>query len=139
MSDLSWDDIKQQVHERAHECCEYCQTSAENSGQIMQVDHIDPAGGDRLDNVCLACWNCNNAKRAATQAVDPETRGRVSLFNPRTQVWADHFEWINGATYVHGLTPIGRATVARLRMNRSPIVVARQRWVEGGYHPLVRV
>ena len=135
MADPSWREITQQVHDRADGCCEYCQTSETNSGQTMQIDHIDPNGGDNLDNLCLACWNCNNHKRKAIDVIDPETGERVRLFNPRSQVWSDHFEWINSATIVHGLTETGRATVLRLKMNRPMIVVARQRWVNGGYHP----
>jgi HNH endonuclease len=135
MSEPSWNTIKRLVHDRAGGCCEYCRTAEDNSGQTMQVDHIDPSGGDGLENLCLSCWNCNNHKRQATQVTDPETGQRVALFNPRTQNWFEHFEWITGATRVRGLTPIGRATVVRLKMNRPVIVAARQRWVEGGYHP----
>lgn len=135
MSELSWNALKRLVHERADGCCEYCQTSEENSGQTMQVDHIDPAGEDVLENLCLSCWNCNNHKHAATAVNDPETGAQVPLYNPRSQIWSGHFEWIDGSTRIHGLTPIGRATVARLKMNRPMIVVARQRWAEGGYHP----
>src|SRR5258708_32817014 len=133
--ELSWNTIKRLVHERAAGCCEYCQTSEENSGQTMQVDHIDPSGSDSLDNLCLSCWNCNSHKHKAILVTDPQTGDQVSLFNPRSQIWSEHFEWLNGATQIHGLTPIGRATVARLKMNRQTIIVARQRWAEGGYHP----
>jgi len=101
----------------------------------MQVDHIDPYSDDGLDNLCLSCWNCNNHKRQATMVPDPETSEDVPLFNPRKQDWAAHFEWVNNATYVRGLTPSGRATVVRLKMNRPAIVVARSRWAESGYHP----
>jgi HNH endonuclease len=135
MNELSWAAIKDLVHERANGCCEYCQTSEENSGQTLQVDHIYPTGGNGLENLCLACWNCNNYKRATTQVIDPETSDSVSIFNPRAQIWSEHFEWINGATIVRGITATGRASVERLKMNRSVIVVARQRWVNGGYHP----
>jgi hypothetical protein len=135
MNDLTWNQMKRLVHERANGCCEYCQTSEENTGQTMQVDHIDPMGGDVPENLCLSCWNCNNHKRQAVQVTDPETREPVSLFNPRIQVWTEHFEWIDNATRIRGLTPIGRATVIRLKMNRAVIVIARQRWAEGGHHP----
>ncbi len=73
MSELSWAAIKQLVRERADGCCEYCQTSEENSGQTMQVDHINPMGGDALDNLCLSCWSCNNHKHKAIFAIDPVT------------------------------------------------------------------
>jgi hypothetical protein len=101
----------------------------------MQVDHIDPDGGDDLDNLCLACWNCNNHKHQATRAVDPDTGTEVPLFDPRKQVWSDHFEWTGNATVVQGLTATGRATVLRLKMNRPSLIFARSRWVSGGYHP----
>ncbi|MCC7208889.1 MAG: HNH endonuclease [Anaerolineae bacterium] len=123
------------VYDRAQGCCEYCQTCEVNSGQVMQVDHIDPEAGDTLDNLCLACWSCNNYKRQATTAEDPETAAQVPLYNPRTQDWADHFAWEYGATWVRGLTATGRATVMRLKMNRPTLVQARQRWVKSGYHP----
>ncbi len=101
----------------------------------MQVDHIDPSGDDVLNNLCLACWNCNNHKHKATVVLDSDTGEGVPLFNPRTQIWHEHFEWTDGAARVRGLTPVGRATVARLKMNRPPIVVARMRWAAGGHHP----
>jgi 5-methylcytosine-specific restriction endonuclease McrA len=44
MGELSWNALKQIVYERANGCCEYCQTCEANSGQTMQVDHIDPRG-----------------------------------------------------------------------------------------------
>ena len=44
MGELSWNALKQMVYERANGCCEYCQTCEVNSGQTMQVDHIDPQG-----------------------------------------------------------------------------------------------
>ena len=93
MGELSWNALKQIVYERAHGCCEYCQTCEANSGQTMQVDHIDPNGDDVMENLCLSCWNCNSSKHKATLVIDPETEARVPLFNPRTQVWSEHFEW----------------------------------------------
>jgi len=131
----TWKTLQQQVYERANGCCEYCQTCEVNIGQTMQVDHIDPNGIDELDNLCLSCWNCNNSKRKATTAPDPENGQIVSLFNPRTQLWNEHFEWIDGGVRLQGLTATGRATIERLKMNRSTLVVARKRWAEGGYHP----
>jgi hypothetical protein len=59
MNDLSWNATKKLAYERAQGCCEYCQTSEANIGQAMHVEHIDPASGDILDNLCLSCANCN--------------------------------------------------------------------------------
>lgn len=104
-------------------------------GQAMHVEHINPEGGDILANLCLSCPNCNLSKARATTATDPETDKIVGLFNPRIQVWSDHFEWTQNGTVISGLTATGRATVIRLRMNLPRMVDARKVWVRAGEHP----
>ncbi len=138
MTDRSWAATGRLVHERASFCCEYCQTSQHVTGQAMHIEHIDPNGGDRPDNLCLSCPNCNLSKAAATEAPDPQTGQMQPLFNPRRQPWPDHFEWDASRTRVIGKTPVGRATVARLKMNIDRIVVARIIWVRAGEHPPTR-
>ena len=135
MNELSWSDVKRIVYERADGCCEYCQSCDKNTSQIMEIEHINPDGGDALDNLCLSCGNCNRSKGVATSGIDPETLNAVTLFNPRTQRWSEHFTWIENGTVIIGLTSIGRATVDRLKMNRDIVRIARKRWVSSGYHP----
>lgn len=101
----------------------------------MHIEHIDPLGGDGLENLCLACSNCNLSKARATYAFDPATNQFVPLFNPRTQVWAEHFRWSENGELLLGLTPTGRATISRLKMNQDRMITARKRWIEAGYHP----
>src|SRR5689334_3740062 len=126
MSKLSWAATVRFVHERAHHCCEYCQTCEAVTGQPMHIEHINPDGGDNPENLCLSCAACNLTKGIATTGIDPETGETVSLFNPRTQIWEEHFAWIEGGQIVLGLTPIGRATTSRLKMNLDRIVLARR-------------
>src|SRR5512138_2143124 len=135
MNDLSWAATARLVYERARGCCEYCQTYALNIGQPMHIEHIVPGGGDNPDNLALSCAACNLSKGIATKAIDPETGHTVDLFNPRTQTWKDHFEWIDDGQIVRGLTPNARATVERLRMNLDRIVLARRVWIRAGEHP----
>jgi len=135
MNDLSWADIVRRVHQRAHFLCEYCQTSQRITGQAMHVDHIDPNGDDSLDNLCLACGNCNLSKARATSAVDPATGEAAALFNPRTQIWSEHFEWTADGTRLKGLTATGRVTIERLKINQDRVVDARVLWVYAGVHP----
>jgi hypothetical protein len=72
----------------------------------------------------------------ATEAVDPETGAVQPLFNPRTQVWSEHFAWSTDATLVIGKTPIGRATVVSLHLSDDPdAIVVRSAWVAAGWHP----
>ncbi len=129
--------LRKQVIQRAQGRCEYCQT-AQTIVIEMEIDHIvpDAAGGQTvLDNLCFSCISCNTYKQDFQTGIDPETNVEVALFNPRTQVWGHHFRWSEDGTQVIGLTPIGRATVQRLKMNREIVVSARQRWVQAGWHP----
>lgn len=135
MSDVSWAELVRRVHVRANYFCEYCQTSQRITGQAMHVDHIDPHGGDVLENLCLSCASCNMSKAQATTPLDPFTHEMVLFFNPRTQLWHEHFEWISNGTRLQGLSPTGRATIVRFRMNRSRLIEARTAWVLSGWHP----
>lgn len=101
----------------------------------MHVEHIDPVGSDALENLCLACSNCNLSKAKATTAIDPETGENVYLFNPRNQQWHEHFEWLKEGLRLYGLTPTGRATVDRLKINQERVLIARRRWINAGFHP----
>jgi len=135
MNDLSWAATSRLVHQRADFCCEYCQTRQRVIGQAMHIEHIDPHGGDHPDNLGLACANCNQSKGVATSAVDPVTQTVVPLFNPRQQIWDEHFAWDNEKTRLQGLTPVGRATIERLKINIERMVFARRVWISAGEHP----
>lgn len=129
--------VRQQVIERARGRCEYCQTPITVVIE-MEIDHIVPravGGSDTLDNLCVACISCNGYKLAFQEGIDPTTGEPAALFNPRRQTWADHFTWDDEEIRVVGLTPTGRATVERLRMNRQRVIDARRLWVQAGWHP----
>ena len=67
--------------------------------------------------------------------IDPETGETVLLYNPRIQIWQEHFVWSEDSLILIGLSAIGRATVKRLNMNKERLVKARRRWVAAGWHP----
>lgn len=135
MAKRSWLQTVRFVHERAANCCEYCGTCQRVFGQAMHVEHIDPAGGDHPDNLCLSCPSCNLSKAKTTTATDPVTGTIVSLFNPRQHRWTDHFEWGENGAIIIGKTPIRRATIERLKMNLERVVTARRIWIKAGEHP----
>jgi len=135
VAELSWAETRRQVYARAEGCCEYCRTCEHNTGQSLHVEHIIPDANNSLDNLCLACASCNLSKARATSAIDPDTQQTVALFNPRTQIWTDHFEWIDGGVRIGGTTPTGRATVLRLKVNQDRLVRARRNWIRSGNHP----
>ena len=59
----------------------------------------------------------------------------VPLFNPRKQIWAEHFAWSEDGTKIIGLTACGRATVVVLQLNNLIAVMVRREWVTAGWHP----
>lgn len=135
MSEPTWAATRRFVHERAQYRCEYCQTAQLIIAQAMHVEHIDPHGGNHPDNLCLSCSSCNFSKGQVTVAADPQTGVQVPLFNPRTQLWAEHFVWLENGKRILGLTAVGRATIIRLKMNIKRVVDARAIWVSAGLHP----
>ena len=104
----------------------------------MELDHLVPqsrGGRSERQNLWLACSQCNDFKSDRVRARDSETGRIVRLFNPRRDDWTEHFRWVDGGLIVEGLTPIGRATVAALKLNQRVRVIARRVWVAAGWHP----
>lgn len=105
----------------------------------LQIEHIIPvARGGTSDesNLWLGCPLCNGAKSDRTSAADPQTGDDVPLFNPRLQVWTEHFAWSADGLRILGLTPIGRATVAALHLDSDPDAIeVRRWWIQAGWHP----
>ncbi len=104
----------------------------------IHIEHIMPlaAGGETIeDNLWLSCPLCNGHKATKTHDLDPLTDETVQLFNPRHQDWFEHFRWSENGQEIIGLTPVGRATVAALKLNNQYLLRARRRWVLAGWHP----
>jgi hypothetical protein len=104
----------------------------------MEIDHLIPeslGGSTEESNLWLACSLCNDHKSNRIASVDPETGEMIRLFDPRRQVWTDHFQWNENGDEIVGLTGVGRATVAALNLNRPSLVEARRLWTAVGWHP----
>lgn len=130
--------LRQRVAEQARYRCGYCLTSEAIVGTPMEIDHIIPqslGGPTEEENLWLACSLCNDHKSSRIAAMDLHTDEIVRLFDPRHQVWRDHFAWTAESDRIVGLTPTGRATVTALHLNRPSLVRARQAWVSVGWHP----
>lgn len=130
--------LRKIVENRAKGVCEYCLSPARYSSSPFCVDHILPrnqGGGDELGNLAFSCSGCNGHKYRKTEALDPRTRSVVPLFHPRTQEWTEHFAWNRDFTRIMGLTPMGRATVGALQLNRSEVVNLRRMLTAFGEHP----
>jgi hypothetical protein len=126
-----------QVRERAYFLCEYCHASEKWQYIPFTVDHIIPlskGGVNSIDNLALACFHCNRQKSDKTTA-SYESGTEIPLFNPRTNIWAEHFIWSKDTLSIIGLTPIGRATLITLYFNRTRIINIRAADREIGRHP----
>lgn len=131
-------ELRRRVARRARYRCGYCLTSEDVVGTPMDFEHIIPeckGGLTEEENLWLACSLCNSYKGSRTDYEDPVSGQVVKLFNPRQQVWREHFEWIDRGIRIIGLTAVGRATVDALQLNREPLVFSRKKWVLVGWHP----
>jgi hypothetical protein len=86
-------------------------------------------------NLAYSCGGCNAHKKDKIAALDPLTRQLFPLFNPRLDVWEEHFEWSEDDLYIIGITPTGRSTVYRLKVNRTGNVNLRNLLKMAGLHP----
>lgn len=148
-------EVRLVVRTRARDVCEYClmPTLAR-----FEVDHIVPVSRwreyfdgtlitqpgesdpelDHLSNFAWSCSYCNGFKGELVS-------GRVGrrdfrLFNPRRDLWNDHFVLTDGYLFISGLTEIGRATERVLAFNdtrrNGPLAVRHKAIVDGIYPPV---
>jgi len=120
--------LRSLVRERAGDRCEYCGLpQAALPFARFHVDHIiaeQHGGTDDAKNLAYCCSRCNFSKGPNLSGIDPESGEIVTLFNPRTQLWAEHFMARGGL--IVGITPAGRATVRVLGMNERRRVHLRK-------------
>lgn len=127
---------RQRVWDRAAGRCEYCRMPQELDIQPFQLDHIRAqkhAGPTTIANLALSCLPCNSYKGANVAGYDPETDELHPLFNPRSDAWNEHFSW-DGAVLC-GSTPIGRATIAVLRINLPERIEHRRLLIAASLFP----
>jgi 5-methylcytosine-specific restriction endonuclease McrA len=115
------------VRDRAGDRCEYCQLHQVDSPlAALHVEHIVPkvhGGTDELENLALACIDCNLHKGTNLTGLDPDNGQVTRLFHPREQFWQDHFEW-RGIRIV-GKSAVGRTTVRVLHLNSEDQLALR--------------
>lgn len=118
--------LRREVIERAGNRCEYCLLPAEIAFFPHEVDHViaeKHGGATDIDNLAFACWRCNRHKGSDLTSFDPETRQLSPLYNPRNQVWSEHFAY--EGERITGLTPEGRTTATLLQLNSEERLIER--------------
>lgn len=118
--------LRNSVYKRAQGFCEYCLIDEEVSFAKHQIDHViaEKHGGETVEeNLALSCALCNKYKGSDIASIDSETNEIVPLFNPRTNIWSEHFRIENGIFI--GLTPNARATIRLLQINNAARIEER--------------
>ena len=87
-------------------------------------------GPTTATNLAFCCVDCNRHKGPNLSGIDPIGKRVVELFNPRRDVWLEHFCW-NGAV-LQGLTAQGRATIDVLKINLPKRVITRRNLITAG-------
>lgn len=123
------------VSARAKHICEYCYAPEAVFNLAFEVEHIIPlarGGATTRENLALSCRSCNLYKSDFIVGFDETTQSNARLFNPRTDIWNEHFALRLKTGIIEGLSHIGRASIARLKMNSAAQVEARQQWIKLG-------
>jgi 5-methylcytosine-specific restriction endonuclease McrA len=131
------DTLRLQVSQRSQCCCEYCLMPEAFLASIFHVDHIRSrkhSGKTILSNLAYACPHCNQNKGSDIATFDDETDETiVRFFNPRKDIWHDHFEINNGE--ILPKTAIGNATIKILDFNQPERIILRQALIAIGEYP----
>ncbi|MEH1855181.1 MAG: HNH endonuclease [Nostoc sp.] len=135
-SDYISAELRKLVIQRASGCCEYCRIHQNFSIYTHEVDHIiavKHGGETTADNLALSCLSCNRYKGSDFATIDQITKEIVPLFNPRRQVWNEHF-YLERAR-IEGKTQIGQGTARLLQLNIPNRVLERQVLMSQGLYP----
>lgn len=119
--------LRSLIRQRAGFRCEYCHLPEAVSELRFQVDHVvaEKHGGETSpENLGWACFRCNSHKGPNLSGLDEKTGRVVRLFNPRSDIWKEHFRW--SGPQLTGTSPKGRTTVNVLCINRLDTVLLRR-------------
>lgn len=136
MSDEVSATLRREIRERAGGHCEYCFMPDGEPLYPHEPDHIialKHQGETISANLAYACFECNRAKGSDIASLDPATGALTPLFNPRTQVWLEHFHF-NGPV-IEPLTAVGRVTAFLLHFNVPTRVTIRATLLGEGHYP----
>jgi HNH endonuclease len=128
--------LRRLVIERAQEKCEYCLFPQFASLFSFEIEHViaEKHDGETIEaNLALACPACNRFKGADLGSIDAETGQLTPFFNPRSQIWQDHFS-LDGAQIIPR-TAEGRVTVRILQFNQSDRLAERSALIADGEYP----
>lgn len=125
--------LRRQIAKNANFKCEYCLTPEFFLATTFHIDHIKSikhGGKTLLQNLAYACPHCNQNKGSDIASYTDEDE-LVRLFNPRKDVWSEHFEVIKSGI-LSPLSSIGEVTINTLSFNQLERVIFRKSLIEIG-------
>ncbi len=134
MSRYISDNLRAQVEARANGVCEYCRIKIEDTyfgGEIDHIRSLKHRGITDFDNLALACQPCNRNKGSDLGSIAIVSNTLVRFFNPRTDVWKEHF-YVNLNAEIETLTEIGEVTAFIFGFNEPERIVEREGLIELG-------
>ena len=115
------------VARRANLRCEYCLLPEDASFYTFHIDHIisiKHGGLSASDNLAYSCPICNINKGSDIATVLNDITLPVRFYNPRLDIWADHFE-VHSTGFLISKTNIGEATIKILELNQTDSIIER--------------
>lgn len=129
--------LRQQVAQRARHSCEYCLMPERFLATFFHIDHVRSlkhGGSSESSNLAYACPHCNQHKGSDVGTFsDDEGETLTRFFNPRRDLWDDHFGVSFGE--IIPKTLIGTATVTILNVNQSERLILRRELMLIGQYP----
>jgi hypothetical protein len=120
VADTTGEKLRRAVTARARGLCEYCRSPEHFTPARYSLEHIHPRRqrADQLGKPSPGVPRLQRLQRRQNYGPRPGNQPPAPLFHCRQHRWQDHFAWSADSLEVVGLTPIGRATIALLRLNR---------------------
>jgi hypothetical protein len=115
---------RDRVRARFTRACGYCGVREEHAGATLTVDHHQPrvrGGSDENANLVYACPRCNEHKGTYWHEEDPP---HVRLLHPGRDDLDVHLREEESGE-LRGITADGAFFIARLKLNRAPLVAYR--------------
>lgn len=122
------DTLRQVVRDRAGRACEYCLIHEDDCFLPHEIDHIISVkhrGPNTAENLAWSCFTCNRHKGSDIASNDPKDNDLARLFNPRSDVWSEHFD-LRTDGLIKPLTATGRVTEYLLYLNSAEQIEVRR-------------
>lgn len=129
-------ELRRLVASRANHRCEYCLINEDDTFFGCEVDHVistKHGGATAENNLAYACMVCNRRKGSDLGSLLRRTGELIRFFNPRTDVWEDHFG-LSGAR-IEPRTDVGEVTALIFAFNDGERILEREELIPQGRYP----